>query len=292
MKVAATLLTTLLAGCAGAPVAEKPAPDVVALPYVRHFSANLPGDHVPEGWRPWTLSRFKKPTQYQLVAYDGRTVVKASAKASASGLVHPLKIDVARYPFLTWRWKVTELIATADNTRKQTEDSPVRVVVSFGGDLDKLSLDDRMFYDNVRLMTGQQLPYATLMYIWENRAAPDSVIPNLHTTRIKMLVAESGREKVGVWQQVTRNLHEDYRRAFGEEPGPITAVAIMTDTDNTGENVHAYYGDIAFRHAGAAHHGRKRLSGQGNAAARLQLHQKKAACAAFFATVSAAALRS
>jgi hypothetical protein len=88
------------------------------------------------------------------------------------------------------------------------------------------------------------------MYIWENRAARDSVIPNLHTSRIKMVVAESGREKLGAWQDVTRNVYEDYKRAFGEEPGFITAVAIMTDTDNTGENVHAYYGDIAFRQAG------------------------------------------
>lgn len=247
MKVAATLLTTVIAGCVATPVTDQAAREIVALPYVRHFSANAPGDHVPDGWRPWTLSRFKKPTQYQLVDYNGRTVVKASAKASASGLVHPLMVDVRRYPMLTWQWKVTELIGTADNTRKQTEDSPVRVVVSFGGDLDKLSLDDRMFYDNIRLMTGQQLPYAMLMYIWENRAARNSVIPNLHTSRIKMVVAESGREKVGVWQQVTRNVHEDYRRAFGEEPGPVTSVAIMTDTDNTGENVHAYYGDIAFR---------------------------------------------
>ncbi|MNC95601.1 hypothetical protein D3C83_127590 [compost metagenome] len=61
-----------------------------------------------------------------------------------------------------------------------------------------------------------------------------------------MLVAESGRDKLGRWQEVTRNIHEDYRRAFGEEPGAITAIGIMTDTDNTGGNTHAYYGDIVF----------------------------------------------
>ena len=62
-----------------------------------------------------------------------------------------------------------------------------------------------------------------------------------------MIVAESGRDRLGVWQEVMRNLYEDYRKAFGEEPGSITAIGIMTDTDNTGENVHAYYGDIVFR---------------------------------------------
>ncbi len=247
MKVIAAMVAALLAGCATAPPGEQAAPSVVTLSHVRHFSKNRPGHQTPDGWRPWTLSRFKKPTQYELVDYDGKTVVKASAKASASGLVHPLTLDVRRYPLLTWRWKVTELIPGADNTKKHAEDSPVRLVVSFAGDIDTLSLDDRMFFDNVRLVTGQQLPYATLMYIWENRAAKGTVIPNLHTSRIKMIVAESGRDKLGVWQEVTRDVYEDYRRAFGEAPGTITAVAIMTDTDNTGQNAHAYYGDIAFR---------------------------------------------
>jgi hypothetical protein len=240
----AAVYAILAAGCAT--VAER-APETVPLPYVRNFSDSPPGEGVPQGWQKWTLSKFKKPTQYKLVTEDGRTVVKASADASASGLVHSVTIDPRSYPLLTWRWKVDELIAKADNTRKHTEDSPVRVVVSFEGDMEKLSLDDRIFYDNVRLITGQDLPYATLMYIWENRVPRNEVIPNLHSPRIRMIVAESGRDKLGVWQEVTRNLYEDYRRAFGEEPGRITAIGIMTDTDNTGGNIHAYYGDIVFR---------------------------------------------
>jgi len=238
--IAAALAAALFGGCASVP-------DVVTLPYVSHFSDSPPGGELPLGWEAWTLSRFKKPTQYQLVMQDGRTVVKASAHASASGLVHRLAVDPGKFPLLHWRWQVTDLIATADNTRKQTEDSPVRVVVSFDGNLDKLPLEDRIFFDNIRVLTGQQLPYATLMYIWENRAPRDTVIPNLHTSRVKMIVAESGRDKVGIWQDVTRNVYEDFKRAFGEDPGAITAIGIMTDTDNTGGNVHAYYGDIQFR---------------------------------------------
>ena len=243
----AVIALALLTGCASVPADQRD--DAIALPYVRIFSANPPGDNLPEGWRKWTLSKFKKPTEYKLVDYAGRTVVQARARSSASGLVHPLKLDPANYPVLTWRWKVNELIPSADNTKKHAEDSPARIVVSFAGDIDALPIDDRMFFDNIRLLTGQQLPYATLMYIWENRARAGTVIPNLHTSRIKMIVAESGREKLGAWQEVTRNVIEDFRRAFGEEPGEIIAVGIMTDTDNTGENAHAYYGDIVFRRA-------------------------------------------
>jgi len=238
--IVAALAAASVSGCASLP-------DILSLPYVSSFSDSAPGDALPQGWEAWTLSKFKKPTQYQLVSQDGRTVVKASASASASGLVHRITVDAARYPLLHWQWKVTDLIAAADNTRKHTEDAPVRLVVSFDGDYEKLPLADRIFFDNMRLATGQQLPYATLMYIWENRAPRGSVIPNLHTSRVKMIVVESGRDRVGAWQEVTRNVYEDFKRAFGEEPGPIIAIGIMTDTDNTGANAHAYYGDIVFR---------------------------------------------
>ena len=242
--LAAALTVALLSGCAHLQ-------EMVALPYVSSFSDSSPGETLPQGWEPWTLSRLKKATQYVLVDESGRTVIKAHANNSASGLVHALKVNSKTFPLLTWRWKVTDLIAGADNSQKHTEDSPVRVVVTFAGDTDKLPMADRLFSDNVKLLTGQDMPYATLMYIWENRAPVGTIIPNRHTTRVRMLVAESGRDKVGMWQEVTRNVYEDYKRVFGEEPGRITAIGIMTDTDNTGANVHAYYGDIVFRRVAA-----------------------------------------
>jgi hypothetical protein len=234
----------MLGGCATVP--DEP-PQQVRLSYVSNFSENRPQDGLPQGWQPWTLSRFKRPTEYRLINDNGSTVVRARASSSASGLVHPLDLDPAQYRTLQWRWKVDELIKGADNSRKSTEDSPVRVVISFAGDMEKLPFDDRMFFDQIKAFTGQQLPYATLMYIWENRAPKDSIISNPHTTRIKMVVAESGRDKLGLWQDESRDIYADFRRAFDEEPGRITAIAIMTDTDNTGENVHAYYGDMVFK---------------------------------------------
>lgn len=221
-------------------------PAKIRLGSVSMFSGNSAREGLPDGWQTWTLSRFKRPTEYRLVTDNGITVLRARASSSASGLIHPLDLDPAQYRFLHWHWKVEELIKGADNSRKSTEDSPVRVVVSFAGDLDKLSFDDRVFFDQVKAIAGQQLPYATLMYIWENRAPKDSVIANPHTSRIKMVVAESGRDKLGAWQTQTRDVYADFKRAFGEDPGRITAIAILTDTDNTGENVHAYYGDIVF----------------------------------------------
>jgi hypothetical protein len=238
------LFAAALQGCATLP---DDAPAQVALSYVSYFSGNQAHDGLPAGWQPWTLSRFKRPTEYRLINDNGATVVRARASASASGLVHPLDLDPAQYRLLQWRWKVDQLIPGADNTKKNSEDSPVRVVISFAGDLEQLGFDDRIFFDQIKAFTQQQLPYATLMYIWENRAPKDSIIANPHTSRIKMVVAESGRDKLGAWQEEVRDVYADFKRAFGEEPGRITAVAIMTDTDNTNENAHAYYGDMVFK---------------------------------------------
>ena len=231
----------LLAGCS-----TLPEPPVTLSKTVTPFSVAQPNGTLPGNWQPWRLSRFKRLTDYELVDYNGSVVVKAISAASASGLVHPVDIDPRETPILQWRWKVRRLIAAADNTRRASEDAPVRLVVSFDGDIDSLPLEDRLFYDRIRAVTGHQMPYATLMYIWENRAARGTIIPNPHSGRIQMIVAESGPALTGTWKLESQNVLEDYRRAFGTEPGRIKAIAIMTDTDNTGETAEAYYGDIGF----------------------------------------------
>lgn len=238
------LTSVVFAGCAttgpdGA--VESPPPTELS-----RFSTAKQGGAFPGDWMPWSFSRLKKKTDYALVDDDGRISVRARSDGAASGLRHRLDIDPQRYPLLTWHWKVPQLIASADNTSRHKEDSPVRIMVSFDGDVDRLPLDDRIFFDKARIF-GQELPYATLMYIWENRAPVGTVIPSAHTNRIRMIVAASGPTRLREWKSFERNIVEDFRRAYGEDPGRIKAVAIMTDTDNTGEQAVAYYGDIAFR---------------------------------------------
>jgi hypothetical protein len=73
------------------------------------------------------------------------------------------------------------------------------------------------------------------------------VVPNPYADQVKMIVMESGPDRLNQWVSEERNLYEDYKKAFGEKPPLISGVAIMTDTDNTGESATAYYGDIVFR---------------------------------------------
>jgi hypothetical protein len=213
---------------------------------VGRFSAAQPGDSLLAGWRPLILSRFKKATQYRLVSKDGSTVVAAHASSSASGLIHDVDLDVHRFPWLQWRWRVPALIEQADSTNVTAEDSPARIVLSFAGDTRTLPFGDRLFMRQFQLVTGAQLPYATLMYIWENRLPPGTIVPNPHTPRIQMVVAQSGSAQLGKWVEERHNVLDDYRAAFGAEPGRVVSIGVMTDADNTGVVVDAYYGDIVF----------------------------------------------
>ena len=236
----AVLLSVLGAGCAtdvGVPARQTVSP----------FSTAQPGGALPPGWAPWSLTRFKKDTIYQLVADpSGVTVIEAKSDQSASGLRKHLDIDPQMLPWIHWRWLVPALIPSADNARRDLEDSPVRVVITFAGDIDKLDFEERALAARTKALTGQALPYATLMYIWENKAPRDSLIVSHHTTRVKMIVAESGTRRSGDWVEFERNVVADFERAFGEKPGRIKSLGIMTDTDNTGESAVAYYGDIRF----------------------------------------------
>lgn len=207
------------------------------------FSSN-PAGALPYGWAPLIVTRAKKPTQYRLVDDDGTTVLHAVAVASASALMQEFDLDPASQPWLEWRWKVGSHIKAADNRYRDTEDSPVRIVLAFDGDKGSLPFSEQIMFETGRLVSGRELPYATLMYIWEKKAPVGSVIAHTRTGRLKMVVAASGPHGIGQWRELSRNIVEDYERAFAEKPGRLIGIGVMSDTDNTGETVEAWYGDI------------------------------------------------
>lgn len=234
-------MAALAAGCATAPEAPREgAPSRLAL-----FSASRPGEAIPPEWANWTLSRFKPSSEYRLVEEGGATVLKGSARASASGLLHDVDLDIRDRPMLSWRWKVMDLAPSEHSP----DDSPVRIMVNFAGDDSKIPFGDRVFYDQFRFFTGRKLPYAGVMYVWGSATPRGGEVTNGYTSRIRIIAVESGRENLGNWREEARNVLEDYRRLFGEEPGRVVSVGIMTETDASDRGLEAYYGDIAFREA-------------------------------------------
>ncbi|MFC4519859.1 DUF3047 domain-containing protein [Cupriavidus pinatubonensis] len=210
------------------------------------FSAMRPGAQLPADWKNLPVVHGKAMTRYTLVADGNTTVLQADANRSASALMHEGNIDLDRAPVVAWRWKAQAPVEGADNSEGAKEDAPARLVFFFDGDKDKLSFGDRAGIQLAKKLGGEDLPYATLMYIWSTTAAPGSVIANPHTNRVQMIVVAGKPGDAGQWQTLRRNIAQDYEQAFHEPPGKITAYGLLTDTDNTGATTRAWYGDMRF----------------------------------------------
>jgi hypothetical protein len=145
---------------------------------------------------------------------------------------------------IRFSWKVPELIPNADLGVRDVADSPVRVVLAFEGDRSRFSAKNSMLSEMARLLTGEPMPYATLMYVWCNTRAPGSVITSPRTDRIRKIVVESGSQNLNQWLDYERNIRADFEKAFGEAPGALVGIALMTDSDNTHTKASAWYGKV------------------------------------------------
>jgi hypothetical protein len=213
---------------------------------VGKFSGFSVDEKIPNSWQPLTFKNIDKLTGYSLHKDNGQTVIRAESNASASGLIRKIAIDPLKYPWITWRWKISNVFEKGDVSQKKGDDYPARIYITFEYNPDKLSFFEKTKYKAARLLYGEYPPHAAINYIWESKAPRETMVPNPYTDRVKMIVVESGDEYAGVWREEQRNIYEDYKKAFGEEPPMISGVAIMTDSDNTGESAVAYYGDILF----------------------------------------------
>jgi hypothetical protein len=174
----------------------------------------------------WEKKVFRGETVYAPVIEEGRPALKAESRTAASALIYRISLDPKTYPRLSWSWKIGGTIRKGDERTKAGDDYAARVYVVFPS----------VLFRRTRAVN----------YIWANRLPRGAFLPNAYTGNAVMVAVESGDANAGRWIDEERDLVEDYRRAFGEDPPKIGAVAIMTDTDNTGEEAVAWYGAIRF----------------------------------------------
>lgn len=204
--------------------------------------ASGPGEHGP-GWHGVRLPG-KAETLYQWDVKDGRRALSAQADRSASMWRRRLNVPPERVGAVSFSWWVDQLIDGASLTQADRADAPARVLFGFGGDVSRLSQRTRMMFELAHALSGEPPPYATLMYVWENQAPIESVLINPRTDRVRKIVLDSGVAGLGRWRDHRRHLADDFRRAFGEDPGPLQSVALMTDADNTRSSARAWYGPV------------------------------------------------
>lgn len=187
----------------------------------------------------------KKSTQYRAERQDGRRVWHAEANRSASMWRQRVHVPASEVGRLRFRWRVDDLIPNAVLGDADLDDAPARVAVAFDGDHGRLSLRNRMLFELVSNLSGEAPPFATLMYVWSDGShAPGAVLSSPRTDRVRKIVLDAGPQHLRQWRLHERDLAADFQQAFGERPGDILGVALMTDADNTGGLAQAWYGDV------------------------------------------------
>jgi hypothetical protein len=215
------LVAALLAGCA----TTTPPPPAAA------------------GWQPLYLPG-KPATRYSWTEKDGRPALEASSERSASIWRKRLEPAQGGVGEVRFSWWAQGLIADASVADVDREDAVARVIFGFGGDVDKLPLRTRMKFELAQALTGEAPPYATLMYVWDSQLPVGTVVINPRSDRIRKIVVDSGPAQLRRWRDHRRDLAADFRLAFGEEPGPLTSMAVMTDSDNSRASARTWYGAV------------------------------------------------
>jgi hypothetical protein len=237
------LCACLLTGCATRPAAVATATAPTAGSYTWNTQQQMDWQELPFPGKVRTIYRLDDQAPQDNRGQRG--ALKAEAQSSASMLRTPIRLEADALSRIGFSWLVPALIPDADMALRGRDDSPVRLILAFDGDRSKFSAKDATLNELTRLVTGEEMPYATLMYVWCNQRPVGSVIHNARTDRIRKIVVESGTPGLMKWRNYERDIRADFERVFGEAPGALVAIGLMTDSDNTQSNTVAWYGPVS-----------------------------------------------
>lgn len=191
-------------------------------------------------WKPLYFPKIKNHTSYTIVSDGPNKYLKAESNASASAIIYKKMFNTHEFPIVKWRWKVENVYERGDAKTKAGDDYPLRIYITFKYDLKKAGFFERLKYKSAKLLYGEYPPHSSLNYIWANREQKETIIQNRYTEKSKMILLQKGVSNVGKWQTHEANILKDYQRAFGNKPPAVASIAIMNDSDNTGEQSISY----------------------------------------------------
>ena len=193
-----------------------------------------------DNWRPLTFPKISKHSTYTIETDKDNAFLRAESNASASGIIYKKEFNVYDYPKVRWRWKISNVYAKGNELSKSGDDYPIRIYVIFKYDPDIAAFGQKIKYGLAKKIYGEYPPHSSLNYIWANRKHAERIITNAFVDEAKMVLLEAGAEKVNRWIEEEIDILDDYQKAFGTKPPAIASIAIMNDSDNTGERSVSY----------------------------------------------------
>jgi hypothetical protein len=193
-----------------------------------------------DNWKPLYFPKIKAHSTYSIVSEEGNDVLRAESNHSASGIVYRQTFNVYEYPLMKWRWKVEGIYAQGDATSKAGDDYPIRIYIMFQYDPKRVGFIEKVKYNSAKLLYGEYPPESSINYIWSSKEHPEAILSSPYTERSKMVLVDKGAKDLGTWVTHEINILEDYQKVFGKKPPATASIAIMNDSDNTGERSVSY----------------------------------------------------
>lgn len=170
---------------------------------------DLVGGPAPAGWQ--IKPKDGQPQTYILTEGERRSFCMTSNNASFS-IEREVNIDIRKYPILFWRWKVLKLPPNGDFRKRNLNDQAAQLFVGFKG-----------------------LPSKSISYIWDSNA-PLSATGEEHwvVVKVKIMVVESGNERLGKWVSMERNIYNDFQKLFGKNvPNVVDGIRFQINSQHT-----------------------------------------------------------
>ncbi len=189
-----------------------------------------------EDWKPYYFPESEKYSSYTIESNNDNSYLKAESNDSISAVFHQQEFDVYRYPIVRWRWKVENIYKNGDAKTRAGDDYPLRVYILFKIDTEKFSFWQKIKYNSIKMIYGGYPPHSTLCYIWANKNHKEMYLSSTYNKMVKLVLLQKGGQHVGKWLTEEENVLEDYQQAFGNRPPKMASIAVINDSDNTGES--------------------------------------------------------
>lgn len=186
---------------------------------IADFSQGVDAKGVPQGWQ---LKEKSGKADFSVVKDGDLSALWLRSADTSFSIQKEVKVDLKQYPVLSWKWKLTKLPKGGDFRKTGTDDQAAQLFLAF-------------------------TKTKSIVYIWDTTAPEglmsEAIAPPLMT--IKLVVVRSGSAELGKWVTETRNIYEDYRKFYGEEPPPVKGMRLQINSQHTGTSAESYFADVS-----------------------------------------------
>jgi len=186
------------------------------------FDGKIGGDGIAA---PWELKEKSGDANVKIASDAGEKIVQLKCDDASFSLGREIKVNPKTYPYIVWQWKALKLPPKGDLRKGKTNDQALQLLVAFEGE-------------------------KVLSYVWDSNAPEGSMSDESVawpvSLKIKVIAVKSGAADAGKWFTMTRNVYEDYKKFFKEEPPPVKGIRVQTNCQHTESAGAGHFGKIVF----------------------------------------------